>query len=128
MDIRLYDMNLFTSDKWEDMKLIATTDKDIDFGGFILIKDEAYRMCAFSPKKNVMGVEKVELNIDGEEHENEENLICPFCGVEDYDSWELKEDEGETDCSSCGSEIKYQRNISIDYDSYPIKCSPTTKI
>lgn len=44
-----------------------------------------------------------------------ENAICPYCGYEDYDSWEWaqsNEEEQDVDCSSCGKEF----HLHIDYD------------
>lgn len=50
------------------------------------------------------------------------NIICPHCGYEDHDSWEVSigsgnwdEGEGETDCPSCGATFFVERRVSIDY-------------
>jgi hypothetical protein len=54
-----------------------------------------------------------------------ENCICPYCGYEDTDSWELSGDDGETNettCGSCGEDFEYSRNITITFSSSKLKC------
>lgn len=47
--------------------------------------------------------------------------ICPYCGFEDIDSFELYDDE-ITECPSCGKEYGVIRNIEITYTTYkPMK-------
>ena len=42
-------------------------------------------------------------------------MVCPHCGYEDYDSWELSNDSGGTDCASCGKQFNYERQIEVTY-------------
>lgn len=54
-----------------------------------------------------------EINCDGT-HE----VVCPYCGQEHGDSWELSGYDGEEstiDCGTCGEEFIYVRNVSVDY-------------
>ncbi|MCG4254220.1 hypothetical protein K6W37_10015 [Acetobacter senegalensis] len=48
-----------------------------------------------------------------------DNIICPHCGYEDYDSWECGdgEDAFETTCDRCGEEIGVVRHVSVSYSS-----------
>ena len=44
--------------------------------------------------------------------------ICPYCGYEDQDSWEIghgEECDTETDCASCGRTFQVSRHISVTY-------------
>ena len=50
-------------------------------------------------------------------HENE--IVCPYCGEKENDSWEA-EDDGEIECD-CGETFEFVRNIEITYSSYPKK-------
>ena len=50
-----------------------------------------------------------------------DNVICPYCGYEDRDSWEYGQDDFETKCSSCGKEMSVTRNISISYSSWKLE-------
>lgn len=54
-------------------------------------------------------------------HENE--CVCPYCGDVNADSWELGtggEEDGETECGSCGRPYTYQRHVSVSYSTHPI--------
>lgn len=33
--------------------------------------------------------------------------VCPYCGYEDPDGWELREPAGEAECLNCGREYSY---------------------
>ena len=46
---------------------------------------------------------------------------CPYCGFEDYDSWELGIDEDcecVTSCPSCGKDYGVMRHIEITYSTW----------
>lgn len=36
-------------------------------------------------------------------------MVCPYCGEENRDSWECTADEGEHDCGSCEKTYRYER-------------------
>lgn len=49
---------------------------------------------------------------------------CPYCGFEDYDSWELGIDEDveeTTECPNCGEEYGVMRNVDITYTTWELK-------
>lgn len=48
---------------------------------------------------------------------------CPYCGFDDYDSWELNIDEGvdeTTYCPSCGKKYGVMRHIEITYSTWAL--------
>lgn len=51
------------------------------------------------------------MNQMGFDTRSQANAVCPYCGYEDPDSWELgyglMEDSGATDCPSCEKEYKW---------------------
>ena len=49
------------------------------------------------------------------EHEYTSNMVCPYCGFTDEDSWETSKDDGVKDCGNCEERFNFVRNISIDY-------------
>lgn len=54
------------------------------------------------------------------DHECTVNIVCPYCGNEDRDSWEVspgEEDLGLIDCD-CGKSFYATRNITITYSTY----------
>jgi len=45
----------------------------------------------------------------------EEFAICPWCGHEDNDSWELE--DGEYDCPSCSKPYEVYRIVDVHYST-----------
>ena len=46
-------------------------------------------------------------------------MICPYCGYTERDSWELTDDDGQNTCGQCDSEYEYTRDVSITYSTTP---------
>jgi len=55
------------------------------------------------------------------EHENTNEVVCPYCGYEFSDSWEF-DDNGGIECYECNKNFNYNKNISVDYSTSKIKC------
>jgi hypothetical protein len=52
------------------------------------------------------------------DHEYTGNIVCPYCGYEDRDSWEVcpnEEDIGIIECGRCEEEFYATRNVSVSY-------------
>ena len=47
-------------------------------------------------------------------------MVCPYCGEEQSDSWEYSRDDGTVECGSCSRQFRYTRNVSVDYTTHPI--------
>jgi len=56
------------------------------------------------------------------EHRNENEIICPYCGWEDQDSWEFTEESGTDTCASCDKEFNVFREVSVTYSTSRIDC------
>ena len=57
------------------------------------------------------------------DHEYTGNIICPYCGAEDGDSWECAPNEeglGYIECPVCFKTFTGTRNISVDYTTWKI--------
>ena len=64
-------------------------------------------------------------HIDGcdffdEKHENtddQEYVVCPYCGHKHGDAWEwcTRENETEDTCDGCGKRYRYWAEFSVDY-------------
>lgn len=53
-------------------------------------------------------------------HKYTDNAVCPYCGHEDYDSWELGCDNdecGESECGSCGKAYIWIRHVFVEYST-----------
>jgi len=48
------------------------------------------------------------------------NCVCPYCGHQDRDSWELTEDSGTVECGACSRPYTYSRVVNIEYSTRPI--------
>ncbi len=44
-----------------------------------------------------------------------DNVVCPHCGREDGDSWELS--EGKQECGDCGREFEMTRCVDVTYST-----------
>jgi len=63
---------------------------------------------------------------DGEEIDcsSTDEIVCPYCGHEHRDSWEMLDghsDCGKVDCGECEREFEVSRYVSVSYTSYPIE-------
>lgn len=51
-----------------------------------------------------------------------ENIVCPYCGYEESDSWEHRYDyDDEYECEECGKKFSWERIIDVSYTSKKIK-------
>lgn len=50
------------------------------------------------------------------DHEYTGEIVCPNCGQEERDSWEMS-DSGEVECD-CGITFEYERHVEVTYSSY----------
>lgn len=44
-----------------------------------------------------------------------DNIVCPWCGHEDLESWELEGDSADAECPECQGVFHYEREISVHY-------------
>lgn len=114
MPYKIYEMR---GDDYE-LYLGEVDESIIDFGKLLLINNNYYECCRLNTQ-NELYVRWVCVDSDLPEEEeayNEDCLVCPYCGYEDKDSFELPDEDNEYVCPRCGSVLKYNRNITISYD------------
>ena len=72
--------------------------------------------------KDYAGVRRLAAAIDRspEPKEFEQNIICPYCGHVYRDSFE-RSDEDTTECQICGGTIHYERIVTVEYTTEPVK-------
>ncbi len=51
-----------------------------------------------------------------------DNLICPYCGYEETDSWELGESSDNHQCGSCDKTFVYETEVSRSFTSSLAPC------
>ena len=56
--------------------------------------------------------------VDGEEEPTfTDEIVCPWCGYEELDSWEAPDHDDESVCEECGKVFAYEREIEVTYSS-----------
>jgi len=56
------------------------------------------------------------------DHENTDEIICPWCGKEVGDSWEMADDGKDETCGYCEKQFDYNRVIDVTYSTMRKKC------
>lgn len=54
------------------------------------------------------------------DHESTDEIVCPFCGYEFSDSWDIGSDEenlGLIECYECGKSFYTSREVSVSYST-----------
>jgi hypothetical protein len=49
------------------------------------------------------------------DHESTDEIVCPYCGWEDTDSWDARKDDGEEECPDCEKKFSYSRHTTVSY-------------
>lgn len=52
-------------------------------------------------------------------HTYESEIVCPHCGYEYSDSWEMT-DSGVEECENCCKEFKFEREVEVTYSTYKL--------
>ena len=107
-------MKIYANDQY-----LGEVDQEVELGPLLQIDRLYYRWCSLDIKNDILTVEKIEhcdsLPKEDSTYTND-NLVCPYCGYENLDSFELPEEDDEYECPQCGSTLKYVKNICVDFD------------
>ena len=58
------------------------------------------------------------------DHSYTREIVCPYCGYEYIDSWEINQDSTfweEEECPECDKVFEVERNIEVTYVTYKKK-------
>ena len=55
-------------------------------------------------------------------HQYTSELVCPYCGHEHTDSWELADTQDRYDCESCSKRFSYTSEITRTFTSKAVPC------
>lgn len=51
-----------------------------------------------------------------------DELVCPYCGRREDESWEIREtDCDEFECSSCGKVFMYSAEVRLEFTSWEVE-------
>lgn len=92
-------------------------DGELDFNSLIEINGTYYRARSLKVKEQILSVEEIDL-VEGSEVGDTEygySFVCPFCGEEYEDAFELSEDSGKTNCVYCHASLEYSKEVEINY-------------
>lgn len=95
--------------------------KDLDMGVPFRYKGKLYHIACMMPSDNIAIAHEFSLKDEVDDEYGAGNITCPYCGRENNDSWEVSGDDGEEVCDNCGSTFSWTREVSVTYDSCPIK-------
>jgi hypothetical protein len=104
-----------------DEKNFIINIEDIYIGYAFKYKNTYYSINRINRAAGFAAAKKLKIHEKGREHLYTRNIMCPFCGYEDYDSGEMLNEDGECECGACGSIFSYQRDIEVSYCSKPVK-------
>lgn len=117
--------------KKDGISPLLTTNEEINMGDVLIINSTAYTVSSRGGRGNVYTwclVDKIKNqqvfsgNKDASDINYTSEIVCPFCGNEVGDSWEM-EGEEDYECGNCQSHFSYQRHVTVEYCSQPLKKS-----
>lgn len=121
---KLYDIT-----NWPELGLnemnypfIGTSDAVPAIGRVLDIEGQRFSVGVLGLNGETAGVLPMdsELNASPEAGDYKKNIVCPYCGYVDRDSFE-RSDEDTVECYRCGGTIHYQRIVTIEYVTDPVK-------
>ena len=100
---------------------IFTHNKELEISSIYKYNNKYYVPCCINRKNDYAVVTEIKLNKTGNKFDYENNIKCPYCEYEDFDSWEADDPSDENECGRCGLSFSYTRHVEITYSSKPVK-------
>lgn len=95
--------------------------EEANAGEIISHNKSYYVVSEISKKNNEIGVEKINLDLDGEERHYEDDIICPYCGHENYDYMDDHITCDSVECEKCGFLFHLEREVIVQYSTKPVR-------
>jgi hypothetical protein len=130
--MKLYDISDWCKHGLEvtDYPYIGEVDISVDnyvFGTPIMAGETCYAVSALSKTENAAGVRKMEINEEPDDQCLTNQIKCPYCGYENRDSWECADSNDEYERGRCQGVFSYERVVTVEYNSYPVKPPETIR-
>lgn len=110
-----------TLENIENVQPLFQTDKSIEFGQPFSYRGKNYTACVHDPRNGILIVESFELKeIPEYDYEYSDEIMCPYCGTTQCDSWEASE-TGKEQCDACGGVYEYSREVTVSYSSSKVE-------
>lgn len=123
MSTKLYDVSNWCKQgaEVENYPYVGEINIDLAIGEVVKVGEDYFAIGVLNHGNKSAGVRKIDIDFEPKDKDYENNLICPYCGYENTDSWELPDDDEEYECGRCGAIISYERVITVEYNSAPVK-------
>ena len=123
MSTKLYDISEWCKRGHEliEYPYIGEVDVELNIFEVIKIENEYYVPGVLNKDRKTAGVRKVQIALEPEDRDYESNMACPYCGYEDDVSWELGDSDEEHECGRCGAVMSFERVVTVEYSSSPVK-------
>lgn len=123
MGNKLYNINNWDRQglELEDYPYIGEINCDATVGEVLEVDNKFFSVDVYNYSNKAAGVREIEIDLEPEDKEYEDNLVCPYCGYVHEDSFDISEDSGEHECSGCGAVMAYERVVTVEYRSFPVR-------
>ena len=123
MSTKLYDISNWCKQgaEVENYPYIGEISIDLTMGEIVKVEEDYYSIGVLNHVNKSAGARQIEIDFEPDDKDYENNVICPYCGYEDRDSWELTDDNEEHNCGRCGAVVSYERVVTVEYNSSPVK-------
>lgn len=123
MSTKLYDISNWCKQgiEVENYPFVGEINIDLTMGEVVKIGGKYFAIGVLNNVDKSAGVRQINIDFEPVDKNFESNLICPYCGYEDKDSWELSDNDEEHCCGRCGAVLSYERVVTVEYSSSPVK-------
>lgn len=132
MKVGIYKGNSIDSftNKFDIDKFDILFESDLGFADVFEFKGKTYYVRGKIYPLNIIYVEEITIKPEDEVEDLyfESEVVCPYCGNEFSDSFELGDSEDEETCSCCGGVFSYEREVRVTYNSSPVKAPQIKRI
>lgn len=93
------------------------------YTNYSLFSDDKY-LCpdCYKVVKDIEKEKERQRYVDGEEEPTfTDEIVCPWCGHEQGDSWEAPDSDEECECYECGKIFAYERDVEVTYSSHRVE-------
>lgn len=112
----------------EVSKVFHASNVVVEFNNIVKIKETLYSTGSSIQRDNIHYVLISPLEfVEDPDTEVESEITCPYCKYQHRDSWEASDSEDDKVCGNCGSIFSYDRDVSVEYHSEPVKRNEDVK-
>ncbi|HFQ3679252.1 TPA: hypothetical protein ACGV5I_002063 [Enterococcus faecium] len=123
-----YDYRQTVLENIKNIEPLFQTDKVIVFNQPFSYRGRNYMSCMHDPENDILIVESFELKeIPEYDYQYSDEIMCPYCGDLQCDSWESDE-TGKEQCDICGGTFEYLREVTVSYCSTKLEYPQITLI